>query len=385
MRLRILHVITGLQRGGAEAMLVRLLAAMDPAAFEHRVLCLGPESPLAGELRDQGVRTLCLGLRADPLLLGSLPCLFRGRPPWRPHLLQGWMYHGNLAAYLTAHLLAGRTPLVWNIRVGIDTMATYRPLTRGLIRLGARLSRSADAIIYNAVAAREQHEAIGYRKERSHWIPNGFNLERFRPDPGARVQVRQELGLPPEAPLLGQFARLHAEKNQQLFLSALGSLPPEVHGLLAGQGIHPDQPELAAMVRQYHLAGRVHFLGERTDLPRLTAALDIAISPSWNEGFSNALGEALACGVPCVATRVGDSAALVGPAGRLVPPGDAEALVAALRELLALSRPERISLGALGRHKMEAEFSMGVVAHQYEMLYQALVPELLPERTRCQP
>lgn len=373
MKLRILHLITSLTRGGAESMLVRLLGAMDGDAFDNRVLCLGPEAPLAAELRNQGTPTLCLGLDRAPLALWRLPRFFLSGTPWQPQVIQGWMYHGNLAAYLAARLVSGQVPLAWNIRVGLDTMVTYRPMTRALIHLGARLSTAPEVVLYNAQTAREQHEALGYRADRSHWIPNGFDLDRFRPDPAARIQVRQELGLRSDAPLIGQFARFHPEKNQQLFLAALATLPPEVHGLLAGQGIHAGQQALAAMVRQHGLEERVHLLGERTDLPRLTAALDIAVSPSWNEGFSNALGEALACGVPCVATRVGDSAVLVGQAGRIIPPGDRAALTEALQSLLALPMEQRTQLGDLGRRKMEREFGIQAVARKYQSLYQSLV------------
>jgi len=373
MRLRVLHLITGLTRGGAESMLARLLRAMDGDAFDNRVLCLGSEAPLAAELRNQGTPTLCLGLGETPSALWRLPGFFLRGTPWQPQVIQGWMYHGNLAAYLASRLIPGEAPLLWNIRVGIDTMATYRPMTRALIRLGAKLSSVPDIVLYNAHMAREQHETLGYRADRSHWIPNGFELDRFHPDPAARIQVRQELGLRSDAPLIGQFARFHPEKNQQMFLAALATLPPETHGLLAGQGIHPDQPTLAAAVRQLGLGGRVHFLGERTDLPRLTAALDIAVSPSWNEGFSNALGEALACGVPCVATDVGDSATLVGEAGRIIPPGHTAELAEALRSLLALPIEQRSRLGELGRRRMEAEFSIRSVALEYQSLYQSLV------------
>lgn len=373
MRLRILHLITGLSRGGAESMLVRLVTAMNAKDFDNRVLCLGSETPLAGELRDHGIPTVCLGIKAGPRGLWRLSRFFMEGDPWRPHLAQGWMYHGNLAAYLASRIFAGEVQLAWNIRVGIDNMLTYRPLTRHLIRLGACLSGATSSVLYNAVRAREQHEAIGYRKERGFWIPNGFELDRFRPDTEARVKVRQELGLQPEVQLIGQFARFHPEKNQTLFLAALASLPPGVHGLLAGQGIHEEQPALVEAVREYGLAGRVHFLGERIDLPQLTAALDIAISPSWNEGFSNALGEALACGVPCVATRVGDSEFLVGSAGRTIPPGNLEAMIEALNSLLALSREERIKLGESGRRRMKAKFSLEAVAIQYESLYQSMV------------
>jgi glycosyltransferase involved in cell wall biosynthesis len=346
---------------------------MDHNAFEHRVLCLGPEGPLASELSGQGVPTLCLGLKAGPSALWRLPRFFLEEAPWTPQVIQGWMYHGNLAAYLAARFLFGQAPLVWNIRVGLDTMATYRPLTRALIYLGARLSAATDCVLYNAHRARDQHESLGYLASRGRWIPNGFELDCFHPDPLARGQVRQELGLHPETPLIGQFARFHAEKNQLLFLAALAALPPEVHGLLAGQGIREDQRELAAAVRQHGLEGRVHILGERTDLPRLTAALDIAVSPSWNEGFSNALGEALACGVPCVATGVGDSVVLVGQAGRIVSPGDTAALAEALGSLLVLSHEQRRSVGALGRRRMETEFGIRVVAGEYEALYRSLM------------
>lgn len=373
MKLRVLHLITGLTRGGAESMLVRLLGAMDREAFDPRVLCLGAEAPLAAELREQGVPTLCLGLGWGAPGLWRLPGFCLRGAPWQPHIIQGWMYHGNLAAYLAARFIPGQAPLLWNIRVGIDTMATYRPMTRALIHLGARLSAAADVVLYNAHSARRQHEAIGYREDRSRWIPNGFALDRFHPDPSARAQVRKELGLEPEARLIGQFARFHPEKNHRMFLDALRRLPPEVHGVFAGQGVHQGQPELNSALRDPALAGRVHLLGERTDLPRLTAALDIAVSPSWNEGFSNALGEALACGVPCVATHVGDSAVLVGAAGRIIPAGDTAALAEAVHSLLSLSAEQRIQLGELGRVKMETEFSIRSVALQYQSLYQSLV------------
>ena len=373
MRLRVLHLITGLTRGGAESMLVRLLGAMDGDAFDNRVLCLGAEAPLAADLRARGIPTLCLGLGKSLLSLRQLPGFFLRGAPWQPQVLQGWMYHGNLAAYLVSRFLPGEAPLLWNIRVGLDTMATYRPLTRALIHLGARLSAAPDVVLYNAHAARKQHEALGYRADRSHWIPNGFELDRFRPDPEARIQVRQELGLPPDTPLIGQFARFHPEKNQQMFLSALAMLPPEVHGLLAGQGVRADQPELAAALRDPALAGRLHLLGERTDLPRLTAALDLAVSPSWNEGFSNTLGEALACGVPCVATGVGDSATLVGAEGCIVAPGDTAGLTEALRSLLVLPMDQRNRIGERGRRRMETEFSIRTVALEYQSLYRSLV------------
>lgn len=374
MTLRILHIITGLQRGGAESMLHRVATALPHRRFDQRILALGPEGPWAHELRASGLPTICLGL-PSPWRSGAaaIRLLAEATDTWRPHVVQGWMYHGNLAALLLASFLSHRPFVVWNIRIALDHPAFYRPTTRFVIRLGAALSGLPDRILFNARTAMTQHIQWGYDSGRCQFIPNGFDLERFTPDPSARTSVRMELGLAPDTPLVGLYARLHPEKNHRLLLEALAAQPKPVHALLAGVGVCPGASALEEPIRCLGLEGRVHLLGPRDDLPRLTAALDLAVSTSWNEGFSNALGEALACGIPCLATAVGDSPDLVDGCGRVIPPGNARALAEAMAELLAAPEAVRNELGQRGRARMEANFPMAAVAQSYAALYMELV------------
>lgn len=371
MRTRILHVIGSLETGGAETALVRICRATSVSGLDHQVLVLGRSGPLASELRTAGIDVLIP--RVNPLDTGRL---LRSAGGGGPQIVQGWMYHGSLAALALKSILFPTAALVWSIRCGLDTFNQYRSSTRGLIRLLAAFSRNPDSILYNAISARETHESMGYESSRGAVIPNGFDLETFRPDLVARYELRSELGLGQDGQILGFIARFHPEKNPGMFLRALSRLPQHVQGLMVGSGMSPGNSLLWDQVRSLHLEGRVHLLGERRDMPRVMAGLDVAVSASWNEGFSNALGEAQACGVPCVATEVGDSALLIGGLGRLVPPGEEAAMAQALSELLELSQEARSALERRCRQRMEGSYDLSLVARRYSDLYHRLADRL---------
>ena len=207
-------------------------------------------------------------------------------------------------------------------------------------------------------------------------IPNGFDLAAFRPDPPARWSVRHELSIPAETPLIGLVGRFHPQKDHQTFVQAAAWLHtrlPETHFLLCGDGITWENPTLAAWIETAGLRPCFHLLGRRDDIPRLTAALDLASSSSaYGEGFSNVIGEAMACGVPCVVTDVGDAALLVGSTGRVVPPRTPQALAQEWYALLALEREGKEQLGRAARQRIEAHFSLPAIVARYEALYAAL-------------
>lgn len=207
-------------------------------------------------------------------------------------------------------------------------------------------------------------------------IPNGFDMEGWKPDPGARVDVRRELGLPLEAPLIGLISRFDPVKDHRTFtLAALRLLNqlPNVHFLLCGGGVTWENSELSAWIRSSGAASHFRLLGERDDIPRLTAALDLAALSSYTEGFPNVIGEAMACGVPCVTTDVGDAAYIVGETGRVVPPRQPEALAEALRELIEDGPERRAALGAAARRRVAEYFDLPGVAARYEGLYRDIV------------
>jgi len=176
--------------------------------------------------------------------------------------------------------------------------------------------------------------------------------------------------------LIGLISRYHPSKGHQNFLRAAVQLVedcPEVHFVLAGRGVDQHNKNLTKSIHELCLESRVHLLGERTDTPRVTAALDLAVSSSFSEGFPNSIGEAMACGVPCVATDVGDSARIVEDTGAIVPPGDHRALAAAWKHLLEIGPEGRQELGAAARNRIKERFNLPAMVTQYEELYRQLI------------
>jgi glycosyltransferase involved in cell wall biosynthesis len=245
-------------------------------------------------------------------------------------------------------------------------------LTAKLIRLGARLSAGPAAIIYNSQTSAAQHQELGYRAEKRVIIPNGFDCQVLRPDEAARKAVRAELSITDDTVLVGLVARYHPMKDHVGFLKAAAKVVrshPQTRFVLAGTGVSPKQPELAEAIQQNELRDRVILLGERSDIPRLNNAFDIACSASWSEAFSNSIGEAMACGIPCAVTDVGDSAYIVADSGFTAPSRGPEALANAIARLIEMGTAGRQQLGTKARQRIETEFSLPAIVRRYEDLY----------------
>ncbi len=371
---RIAFVVTGLHGGGAETMLYRLLGALDGERFEPSVFSLMDEGRLGPAIAALGVSVRTAGLKARRPNPGAFLRLIKLLRDFRPDIIQGWMYHGNLAAQLARLWI--RVPICWCIQHSFSTFADEKPLTRLTIRATAWLSRFAAKIVFVSHASRSQHERLGYAAERGSVIPNGVDPAIFQPSAEARQSVRAELGLPAEAPLIGLIGRYHPQKDHATFLRAAAALArswPAAHFLLAGAHVEPGNPALEKLVRELDLGSRIHLLGERTDMPRVTAALDLATSSScFGEALSLAITEAMACAVPCVVTDVGDSALLVDQTGAAVPPRDAEALAAGWARLLAVGEAGRRELGEAARRRVEEHYSVRSIVRRYEDLYAEL-------------
>jgi len=377
-----MHVITGLSTGGAETMLLKLLSAAS-GSMEHVVVSLGDEGTIGPRIAALGVPVHCLGLRRNaPNPFRALSILPLARRI-DPQLIQGWMYHGNLMASMAALALrksarrvpGHKPPVLWNIRQTVYDLRRERWLTAKLIREGARLSSGPAAIIYNSQTSASQHEELGYRAEKRVVIPNGFDCQVLRPDEAARKAVREELGITDDTVLVGLVARYHPMKDHVAFIKAAARVAqshPQTMFVLAGAGVSSKQPELAEAIQQNKLGDRVILLGERPDIPRLNNAFDIACSASWNEAFSNSIGEAMACGVPCAVTDVGDSAYIVADSGFVAPPRSPEALANAIGRLIGLGRSGRQQLGTKARQRIETEFSLSAIVQRYEDLYLAI-------------
>jgi glycosyltransferase involved in cell wall biosynthesis len=375
--LRIAHIITGLEPDGAETMLYKLLANMNRGRFEPMVVSLVDGGPVASRIADLGVPVAGCGMQPGQASLGAAVKLAGMLRRFAPEALQGWMYHGNLAAQVASALLPGSAPVLWNIRGSHCALGEEKLLTAATIWLGARLSRLPFRIVSNSLAAARLHERkLHYRGDRWTIIPNGFETERFKPSPMARAAIRAELRLKPDAFLVGLVGRYHPVKDHANFLKAAAILRYKLPGaqfVLAGAGVDPANRQLYTQLKSLGLLDCAHLLGARTDIPRVTAALDIAGSSSYSEAFPNVIGEAMSCGVPCVVTDTGDSSWLVGDTGITVPPRDPRALAAAWLELAARGPEGRQALGAAARERILERFSIGAIAAQYEKLYEQAV------------
>jgi glycosyltransferase involved in cell wall biosynthesis len=375
-KFRILHIITGLEIGGAEMMLYKLLSSMDLKKYEPEVISLINIGPIGKKIQELGIPVHGVGMQAgrpDPISIWRLISTAR---KIQPGLVQGWMYHGNLAAQFLKIFLPEPLPVLWNIRHSVYSLLYEKKMTRLLIRMGARLSNRPVKIIYNSRVSAEQHKTLGYASPKIVVIPNGFDTELFAPSEEIRSQVRQELGLPSSAKLIGLFGRYDPMKDHANFICAAGILVksyPEVIFLLAGKGVDDENKNLADLIKKQNLSKNFHLLGERNDMNRLCASLDIASSSSFSEGFPNVIGEAMASGVPCVATDVGDSSFLVGDTGKMVPPRDPEALAKGLKDLLDLGVDGQRKLGKRARERIVSNFSLNKITDQYELLYHDLL------------
>ena len=372
---RIMHIITTLGPAGAETMLCRIISRMDCSLFENEVVSLTGILDLAGSMERIGVRVRSLGMKTtipNPLLLMRLAGWIRES---KPDVIHTWMYHANLIGALAARV-AGNVPVVWAIHHnGFDSRVDKRR-TMLVSRACASLSRKIPArIVCCSEASLQLHKTLGYAYDKLQVIPNGFDLEQVKPDVAARISLRNELGLPADAVLIGLAARFHPHKDHPNFIQAAALLhkqKPEVHFVLCGLDITLQNARLAAWIDAAGLRGCCHLLGVRKDMPRFFAAMDIATTTSRSEAFPIVIGEAMACGTPCVVTDVGDSAMIVGQTGVVVSPGDPEALANAWQKLIDAGPEVRRRLGMAARQRVQEHFSLSMIVERYQAIYAEL-------------
>lgn len=323
----ILHIITGLADGGAEAVLYRLCTHED--THRHTVVSLMDAGKYGPLLEEAGVRVHCLGMPRGRLTWQGLRRLWRILRMERPDVVQTWMYHADLLGGVMARL-AGVRRIIWGIRHSNLEPGKLRGLTLWIARVNAFLSRWVpDAVVCCAHRAKDVHIRLGYAAHKFVIIPNGYDVSRFRPDPVARAKLRQEWCVPDEVPLLGMVARFDPQKDHANLIRALGQLKKSGESfrcVLVGRGMDEGNAAIRSVLAAEGLEEYVRLLGPRNDIPSVMVALDVHVLSSVGEAFPNVLAEAMACGTPCVTTDVGDAALIVGDTGWVVPAANPAAL-----------------------------------------------------------
>jgi glycosyltransferase involved in cell wall biosynthesis len=377
----VVHLITTLTQGGAERVLSQVVLRPDEAPDErHVVVSLADGGMFADELTAAGVEVRGLGMRPGrDVVRGTLRLAALLREV-NPTLVVSWMYHACLLDLL-ARPFAGRARharMVWFLQGSLHSLVGLPWHTRLTVRTLARLSRIPEHIAVNSRVGRRHHIRAGYRPRRWLLLPNGCDTQRFRPDTDDRASVRAELDIAEGAIVAITVARVHPQKDHTTLVDALRSVHedhPEVELLLVGTGTEPLSTEGAPGLR-------IHGLGERHDVDRLYRAADLIVSSSLTEGLPNALLEGMATGLVPIVTDVGDCRAVVAASGRVVAPGDAAQLAAALNEVVSAGPDARARLGRLARQRVMDHYASVLARREYRALWDGGEAELLRRSPR---
>lgn len=377
--MRVVHVITGLGQGGAEAMLEKLLHAgrrLNPE-IDQQVISLRGLGVVGARLLESGFQVRALDMTTSIVSLfklARLASMLRAFP--RDTVVQTWMWHGDLLGGVCARMV-GRGKVIWNVRNALPIDIARRRTSIWAVRLCAKLSRWVpQRIVCNAEAAKSAHCAIGYDVSRCVVVRNGFDLDRFKPMADRRNAWRDRMGVRDEEVLVGMIARMDPLKDHTNFVRAAALVVASgrhehLRFVLVGKGV-PASTHLRTSLEQSGLEGRFLLLDRQEDVPGVMNALDVFCLSSRSEGFPNVLGEAMACGVPCVTTDVGDARLVLGDDRWVAPPGSARDLADRLSALLDLPDDERQELGSVQRLRIERDFGIDAAWRQYLQLYQAL-------------
>ena len=370
--IEVAFLIRSLDRGGAERQLVELAKALDKNRYDVTVFTFYPDGFFERELAACRVRCVSLGKRGRWDVLRFYRRFASQLRRLRPAVVHGYLDLSNILA-LSSKVFLPRTPVMWWIGTSKRDLRHYDWLRRLGPRLERLCARFADRIIVNSWAGHAYLLERGFPAEKVLVIHSGIDTERFRPDAGAGARVRGEWGVAEDVTLVGMVGRLDPVKDHETFLRAASLVRkgrPDVRFVCVGGGAESYARRLYQLTGQMGLTEAVRWVGARADMTAVYSALDVNVSSSQSEGFPNVIGEAMACGVPCVVTDAGDSALIVGDTGFVSPPRNPEALAAAL--LSCLGEDRRV-LGARARARILENWGVERMAEETKRAVMAVV------------
>lgn len=334
----VLFLVRALHTGGAERQLALLATAMHLRGIPVAVAVYEDRGGFQSELVRAGIPVHVLGGRGRWDILGLSWHLGRLVRTLRPRVMHAYMSHSNLLVLLLKPVL-GMKRVVCGVRSSGLALATYPAIARWGEGLHRRMLRRADLVICNSQAGQQELIASGVDSAHCIHVPNGIDTALFRRDMDARRQLRDEWNIAADVPVVGLVGRLHPMKNHAALLRAVAHLvgqSPLLRLACVGEGDREYRHELLRLADELGISERILWAGRHQDMAAVYSALDVLCLPSaWGEGFPNVIGEAMSCGLPCVASDVGDTADIIGECGWVIPPDDQQALVDALGDVLS--------------------------------------------------
>ena len=374
--IRICFLVRQLNTGGAQRQLVELVRSLDKRRFSPVIMSLYPGGEFSAEAsRVPEARYVCIGKCGRWDVSRFLWRLAREMGRVRPDIVQGYIGICNILA-LSMKTFLPRTRVIWSIRCSEPDFGTSSWLPRLAFRAERMLSKLPDAIIANSNAGKEFHVTQGFPAAKITVVHNGIDTRRFQPDCAGRARMRREWQIAPAEVLVGVAGRIHPQKDHPVFLRAAAQVAgrrPDVRFVIVGDGAPEYVDTLKRLALELGLERCLVWAGAVTDMTAAYNALDVFTSCSYSEGFSNVLCEAMSCGLPPVATAVGDSAFIVGDAGILVPRGDPDSLGGAWMTMLSLTHADRTALGCRARVHIQQECAQELLARKTSAVFEAVL------------
>ena len=373
--IKVAHISTGLETGGAEVQLLRLLTDIDKTKFEMMVISLHKETYLADRIRDLNLPVHSLEVKSNPLNVRKAYSLLK---EFNPDVIHGTMYEGGVVGTLFNKFLPKKPPVIWTVHEPLEHYDKEPIRKRLQLRTWGLISKLPACMMYVSNLNKEQHVAWGFNNDKAMVIPNGVDTSKCSPNKAAGKKIRKELGISQDAFVIGKIARFHRQKNHIGFMHSAAILAKKhshVQFVLVGTNVDDDNEELTTLADELGIRDRVHMLGNREDIPDVVNAFDLATLTSFGEAFPLTLGEAMVSGVPCVATDVGDNDYIIGDTGIITPIDDNEAMAAAWQQMVetALENPkEYAEMGKNARQRTLDNFTLEQQVKQHEDLYTSL-------------
>ena len=364
---KILHIVNELNVGGSETALYRQLLALQDQAYAFYVIVLTKPGYYSEPIKNFGIPIYYLSINKAKILkaLYQLITLIKNI---EPDIVQTWLYHSDFLGGLCAKF-CGVKKIIWGIRCeGVQLKSTTKWVKRGCALLSWIVPHF---IITNSQAALRQHNRTGYQSRKMQIIYNGFDTQLFAPTHSTQTLVPS---LPTNAILIGTLARFHRDKDYPNLIQAIDTvcaLHDNVYFLFCGQDCDDNNLQLNSMLTTLTYRNRVILLGKTAHAASYLNQLNIFILSSQTESFPNCLGEAMACGLACIATDVGEASTLLGDAGLIVPPNDPTQLATACLTMLNKSEQERTQNGVAARQRIEKHYSIAQHKQQIQALYES--------------
>ena len=364
--MRILHVINGLDDGGAEGVLYRICKY--DKEHQHIVVSMQGFGKYGALLRSQGNEVRVLNISRLKTLPKAILEFRQILKETKPDLIQTWMYHANIFAGILTKIFYYKKPVFWNIRCTIMKLGEAGLGTYLLTYLGSLLSYFIpDSIIVCANSIKSDHKQIGYKSSKIKIIENGFDLEYFKPP-----QKSQNINTNFDARVLivGVLGRFHPQKNHELAIKASSLAIRKginVKLYLAGSGVTADEPVLKNLISKHSMKNFTRLFGALKDVRIFFNEIDVLLLPSqFGEGFPNVLAEAMASGIPCIATSIGDSKKIIGQSGWVVPNQKPKEIVSAFEEIIEMKKNNSwIKIKKTARKQIEKNFSISKMITSY--------------------